>query len=72
MHAAVFGPAPEGLALVVEEDAEEAPQQDQRGVGHDGRDEAGRLGPGCDEFREAVAPDIPGWVPISIVISMRR
>lgn len=68
MHAAVLRPAPERLALVVEQDAEEAPQQDQRGVGHDGRNEAVRLGPGRDEFREAVAPDVSGYELRSVMV----
>jgi hypothetical protein len=41
VHAAILGPAAECLAFPPEEDAEEAPDGDESGVGHDGGDEAG-------------------------------
>jgi hypothetical protein len=41
VHAAILGPATECLAFPPEEDAEEAPDGDESGVGHDGGDEAG-------------------------------
>jgi hypothetical protein len=41
VHAAVLGPPAECLAFPPEEDAEEAPDGDEGGVGHDGGDETG-------------------------------
>jgi hypothetical protein len=41
VHAAVLRPAAECLAFPPEEHAEEAPDGDEGGVGHDGGDEAG-------------------------------
>jgi hypothetical protein len=58
MHAAILRPAPERLTLVVEQDAKQTPQQDQRGVGHDRWDKAFFFCPVGDELREAVAPDV--------------
>jgi len=55
---AILGPLPEGLAAEPEQHAEQAPQRDERHVGHDGWDVAGLDGPGGDELAEAVAPDV--------------
>ena len=58
MHAGVPAPLPEFLADKVEQDAKRAPQEDERHVQHDGRDEAIGNGPWGDELAEAVTPNV--------------
>lgn len=58
MDGIIASPLAEGLALVIEQDAESAPEEDEGHVEHDGRHIAGGDDPGGDEFTEAVAPQI--------------
>lgn len=58
MHGRVAGPSSERLALVVEQDAEETPQQHQRPVCHDRWDKSSFFNPRGDEFGETIAPDV--------------
>lgn len=58
VHRAVLGPSPERLPLVVEENTKQAPEQNKRGIGHDGGDEAISDGPIGDELAESVAPHV--------------
>ena len=51
-------PSSKRLALIVKQDAEQTPQQHQRSIRHDGRNESRLLHPRCDEFGETVAPDV--------------
>jgi hypothetical protein len=55
---AVPGPSSERLSLVVEQNAEQTPKQDKRGVGHDGWNVPVGDDPGGDELAEAVAPHV--------------
>lgn len=58
MHGRVAGPSSERLSLVVEQDAEETPQQHQRAVCHDWWDKSSFFDPRGNELGEAVAPDV--------------
>ena len=58
MHAGLATPLAAALADEKEQDAKAAPQEDQRHVEHDRRDEAGADGPRRDELAEAVAPHV--------------
>ena len=49
---------PQALAPEVEEDAKAAPEEDERHVQHDGRQETASNGPRRDEFRKSIAPDV--------------
>lgn len=58
VHVAVLGPPSERLAVVVEDDAAQAPKKDERAVGHDGRNVSRLLNPWRDELGETVSPDV--------------
>lgn len=58
MHTAVLGPSAECLSLVVEENAEQAPKQDKRPIGHDWGNVSTFNDPGSDELAEAVTPHV--------------
>ena len=60
MHTAILRPSPEGLSLVVKQDAEKTPERDERHVRHDGRDIAGLDDPRCDELRSRGLADEGG------------
>ena len=50
VNTAVLGPSPEGLAEVEEDDTAQAPEQNQRGVGHDRGDVSALDDPWSDEL----------------------
>ena len=58
VYIAVLAPPSKCLALVVEQDAKQTPQENERRVRHDGRDETIRNDPVSDKLAEAVAPHI--------------
>lgn len=58
MNGIIASPFAEGLALVIEQDAESAPKEDEGHVQHDGRNIAVGDDPGGDKLAETVAPQI--------------
>ena len=58
MYLGIPRPLSERLAEEPEDDARQAPYDQQGHVRHDGRDVAALDGPWRDELREAVAPDV--------------
>lgn len=58
VHIAVLAPSSERLAFVVEENTEETPQQDKRGVCHDRRNEPISDRPIGDELAEPISPHV--------------
>ena len=58
MNLAVLAPPPERLSVVVEQNAKQAPHENQSPVCHDWRDISISGTPGGDELAEPITPDI--------------
>ena len=58
VHLALLSPPPKSLAHEVKQDTEETPQCNETHVRHNGRNIARADNPGCDEFGEAITPEV--------------
>ena len=58
VHAAVLGPSPESLSLVIKQNAKQAPKRNKRAVGHDWWNIPISNDPIGDELAESIAPDV--------------